>query len=407
MLLTYRFKLMPTRSQYSTLDRLCEDQRQLYNAALQERVDAWKKAKVSISKIDQFKSLTEIRGFSDTYKDVPVALSRWTIAKVADAFTGFFSRLKKGGKAGFPRFRSKGRWKSFGFSEYDGFRVEGERLIFKPFKNGLKLHLHRPLPEHADMRNCTLTKIGRHWFVNLVMSVPVAQQHKHPNTTLGIDVGIEYLLTTSHGVQVDNPRIGVKHARAIRVAQRALARCRKGSNRRRKVREKLARLQRAVARQRSTYLHQVSASLTRTYAFIAVEKLQVKNMTASAKGTVDEPGKNVRQKAGLNRAFLDTSPSTLIDYLTYKAERAGGEVVKVNPHYTSQDCSSCGKQVKKSLSQRTHRCACGAILHRDHNAARNIERRALIACGRAMPPGGANARRRPERRPGNMVCEAA
>ncbi len=387
MFLTYRFKLMPTKSQYATLDRLCEDQRQLYNAALEERVDAWEKAKLSISKIDQFKSLTEIRGFSDTYKDVPVSLSRWTISRVADAFTGFFSRLKKGGKAGFPRFRSKERWKSFGFAEFSGIRLVENKLLFKTFDNGLKMHVHRPIPEGADPKSCTFTKIGRHWFVTIAMDVPVAQEHPFPNTTVGIDVGIEYLLTTSDGVQVDNPRIGVKHARAIRVAQRALARCKKGSNRRRKVREKLARLQRAVARQRSTYLHQVSASLTRTYAFIAVEKLQVKNMTASAKGTVDEPGKNVRQKAGLNRAFLDTSPSRLIGYLTYKAERAGGEVVKVNPHYTSQDCSSCGKQVKKSLSQRTHRCACGAILHRDHNAARNIERRALIACGRAMPPG--------------------
>ncbi len=407
MLLTYRFKLMPTRSQYATLDRLCEDQRQLYNAALQERVDAWKKAEVSISKIDQFKSLTKIREFDEVYATVPAVMSRWTISRVADAFTGFFSRLKKGEKAGFPRFRSYSRWKSFGFAEFNGIRLVGKKLLFKPFENGLKMNVHRPIPEGADPKSCTFTKIGRHWFVTIAMDVPVAQEHPFRNSTVGIDVGIEYLLTTSDGGQIDNPRIGVKHSKAIRVAQRALARCRKGSNRRRKVREKLARLQRAVARQRSTYLHQVSASLTLTYAFIAVEKLQVKNMTASAKGTVDEPGKNVRQKAGLNRAFLDVSPSRLIGYLTYKAERAGGELVKVNPHYTSQDCSSCGHQVKKSLSQRTHRCACGAILHRDHNAARNIERRALIACGRAMPPGGANVRRKPERRPGNMICEAA
>ncbi len=340
MLLTYRFKLKPTRSQYVTLDRLCEDQRQLYNAALQERVDAWKKAQISISKLDQFKSLTEIRGFSDTYRDVPATLSRWTISRVADAFTGFFSRLKKGGKAGFPRFRSYSRWKSFGFAEFNGIRLVGEKLLFKPFDHGLKLHVHRPIPEGADPKTCAFTKIGRHWYVTIAMDVPVAQEHPFPETTVGIDIGIEYLLTTSHGVQIDNPKIGVKHARAVRVAQRALARCKKGSNRRRKVREKLARLQRHVAHSRSTYLHQVSALLTRTYAFIAVEKLQVKNMTASARGTVDEPGKNVRQKAGLNRAFLDVSPSRLIDYLTYKAERAGGEVVKINPHYTSQDCSS-------------------------------------------------------------------
>jgi putative transposase len=239
------------------------------------------------------------------------------------------------------------------------------------------------------------------------MDVPVSQEHPFPDTMVGLDVGIEYLVSTNDGLHVENPKVGKKHAKAVRVAQRALARCRRGSNRRRKVREKLARLQRAVARRRSDYLHQVSAALTRNYAFIAVEKLQVKNMTASAKGTVEEPGKNVRQKAGLNRSMLDASPSRLIDYLTYKAERAGGLLVKVNPHYTSQDCSSCGRRVKKSLSHRTHRCACGTILQRDHNAGRNILKRACEAHGRGMPPGDGNVRHWPERRLGNVVCEAA
>jgi putative transposase len=186
-----------------------------------------------------------------------------------------------------------------------------------------------------------------------------------------------------------------------------LSRCKKGSNRRRKVRDRLALLQRRIANARSSYLHQVSARLAKTYAFIAVEKLQIKNMTGSARGTADEPGTNVRQKSGLNRALLDAALAKLLAYTSYKAERAGGMVVKTEAAYSSQDCSSCDERVPKALSERWHRCSCGTLLHRDHNAAINILKRALSAHGRARPPGDANVGHQPARRLGKMVAEAA
>jgi putative transposase len=224
----------------------------------------------------------------------------------------------------------------------------------------------------------------------MAIDVPVTDTHPVPSTMIGIDVGTEHLATTSDGFHIENIRPRSKREKELRRAQRALARCRRGSKRRKKVREKLALIQRSIANARSTYLHQVSAALTRTYAFIAVEKLQVKNMTRSAKGNAEEPGTNVRQKAGLNRSMLDASISRLIEFLSYKAERAGGMLVKVNPHYTSQDCSSCGKRVPKKLSQRIHRCDCGTVLQRDHNAGLNILYRACDAHGRARPPGDVN-----------------
>lgn len=407
MLLTYRFKLQPTKSQYATLERLCEQQRQLYNAALQERVDAWRKAQVSVTKLDQFKSLTMIRGFDETYSVVAVALSRWSISRVDDAFKGFFSRLKEGVKAGFPRFKPMSRWRSFGFAEWSGIRLKAGMLVFEPFSNGLKVRMHRPIPDGASLKSCTFTRIGRHWFVAIALDVPVTAEHVAPDTVIGIDVGVEHLLSTSDGVHVENVRPRSRREKQLRIAQRALARCRRGSKRRRKVRERLTRLQKVIANARSTYLHQVTAALARDYAFIAVENLQVKNMTRSAKGNADAPGTNVRQKAGLNKAMLDASPSRLIDFLSYKAERAGGMLVKVNPQYTSQDCSSCGLRVAKKLPQRMHQCACGAELHRDHNAGLNILYRALEAHGRARPPGDGNVGRWPVRRLGNMVAEAA
>jgi putative transposase len=407
LLLTYRFKLQPTKAQYVVLDRLCEQQRQLYNAALQERVDAWKKAQVSITKLDQFKSLTQIRSFDETFAAVPVALSRWSIARVDDAFKGFFSRVKKGAKAGFPRFKAMSRWRSFGFAEWNGIRLKGKKLLFAPFASGLKVKMHRPIPDGSSIKSCTFTRISRHWFITMAVEVPVAATHSAPDTMVGIDVGTEHLATTSAGFHIENIRPRTRREKDLRRAQRALARCKRGSTRRRKVRAKLAQVQRSIANIRSTHLHQISAKLAQIYAFIAVEKLQVNNMTRSAKGSAEEPGTNVRQKAGLNRSMLDASCSRLINFLSYKAERAGGMLVKVNPHYTSQDCSSCGRRVPKKLSQRIHRCDCGAVLQRDHNAGLNILYRACDAHGRARPPGDANVGHRSMRCLGNVEAKAA
>ena len=165
MLLTYRYKLQPSRTQHAVLDGLCERQRQLYNAALQERIDAWKKAALSVTKLDQFKSLTEIRSFDDTYASVAVAMSRWSISRVDDAFKGFFGRVKRGDKAGFPRFKAKSRWRSFGFAEWHGIRLRDGRLLFAPFANGLKLNLHRPIPDGASLKSCTFSRGKSRYYV--------------------------------------------------------------------------------------------------------------------------------------------------------------------------------------------------------------------------------------------------
>jgi putative transposase len=407
MILTFRFKLAPTSAQYAALDRLCELQRQLYNAALQERCEAWKKNGLSITKIDQFKSLTQIRSFDESYAAVPAVMSRWSIARVDDAFKGFFNRVKRGDKPGFPRFKARSRWRSFGFVEWSGIRLKDGKLLFAGLVGGLKVGLHRPIPNGSSTKSCTFTKTGRYWFIAMQIDVPAAQVHPNPDCVVGLDVGVEHLVTTSDGLHIPNNRPRSRRERELRVAQRALARCRRGSKRRAKVREKLARIQRRIANARSTYLHQVSAKLAQDYAFIAVEKLNVKNMTGSARGTADDPGTNVRQKAGLNRALLDAAPAKLISYTSYKAERAGGEMVKENAAHSSQDCSSCDERVPKDLKERWHRCRCGLVLHRDHNAAINILNRALVAHGRARPPGGGNVGHRPERRLGNMVAEAA
>ena len=162
-----------------------------------------------------------------------------------------------------------------------------------------------------------------------------------------------------------------------------------------------------LANRRKTQLHQVSAALTRRFGGIAAEELRVANMTATAAGDSVSPGRNVRQKAGLNREILDTSPGVLMAMLKYKAERAGIHFVAVEARNTSQQCSGCGALVQKDLCVRIHRCAhCNLEVHRDVNAARNILKRAVVG------PWSGFAQQRPnglvgDRRSGNLTTNIA
>src|SRR6516162_4397868 len=195
---------------------------------------------------------------------------------------------------------------------------------------------------------------------------------------VGIDWGVERLATLSTGETIANPRFGAEAARGIGKAQRKLARAARGSRRRLKAVTHLARQRRKLTNRRKSYLHQLTAAIAARFGGIAVEDLKVKRLTTSAEGTVERPGKNVRQKAGLNREILDTSPGMMISMLRYKAERAGGRFAVVNARNTSQECSQCGRTVQKDLSVRIHRCAhCKMEVHRDVNAARNVLKRAV------------------------------
>src|SRR6516165_9327342 len=302
------------------------------------------------------------------------------LAANAEAFQAFFRRIRaKRGKAGFPRFKSRHRWRSFGFSEFCGIRLTYGALVFKGMPGRLKVDLHRPLPDHASIRSCTLTKEGRAWRVAL--QIEVADVHtvrREAGNLVGIDWGVERLATLSTGETIANPRFGAEAARGIGKAQRKLARAKRGSRGRLKAVAHLARQRRKLANRRKTHLHQLTAAIAARFGGIAVEDLKVKTMTTSAKGTVEHPGKNVRQKAGLNREILEVSPGMMISMLRYKAERASGRFAVVYARNTSQECSQCGRTVQKDLSVRIHRCAhCKMEVHRDVNAARNVLKRAV------------------------------
>ncbi len=396
MILTYRQKLRPTQAQHRLLDERLERQRQLYNAALQERRDAWRLAKKPITRLDQQKSLTVIRSDDpEGHGTDPVTMGRWTLTRVEDAFTGFFGRVKRGaGKAGFPCFKARSRWRSFGLQEITGLRLDlaRHRIRLKGMDRPIRLCPDRASPEDARLLGVTFTKVGRGWYLALTFDSAgvVAPSHAPLGSAVGCDLGVEALMTLSTGERIANRPPASRREREIRRSRRELARCRKGSNRRHKVKGRLARQLRRVADQRSDWLHKVSASLAKRFALIVLEELKIRNLTRSAAGTVDEPGVKVAQKRGLNREILDAGWRRLTDLIRYKAVKAGGGVLTRDARRSSGECSGCGAYAFNPLSLRWHACACGVSLHRDLNAARVMLARglaAIAATGEALPSG--------------------
>ena len=358
MYLTYQYRLSPSKSQHALLARVLEEQRQLYNAALQERIDAYRRVKLQIGKLDQYRSIKYLREFYTG----PVTCARWTISRVDDAYQAFFKRKKARKSGGFPRYRAFARWRSFGFAEMSGVRLIDGRLHIHGLPP-IDVRLHRPLPEDGVIKSCVVSHDTKGWCVNFQIEIPDRQGPIAP-PAIGIDVGLNTFLATNEGDYVGNPRIGRKAEREMARLNRRLARAQRGSKRREKVCARLARAHARVANARKTFLHQISASLIRRGG-VAVEKLNIKGLA----------------RTRMAKSIHDAAWGRFMSFLRYKAERAGRAYVEVDPRYTTQTCSGCGviPEIKLTLDDRVRDCdECGLSLCRDINAAKNILHRAVV-----------------------------
>ena len=363
MIVSYRFRLLPRTSQHRAFERILESERQLYNAALEERVGAYRNAGKTITYFDQTRGLSEWRRDDPDASQVPVSLQRATLKRLDEAYRGFFRRAKDGGNPGFPRFRGKGRFDSFGFRQFTGITLRNRRLRFKGMPGNLRVHWHRELPTGARIRSCTFKRDPKGWSVSFATEIKEAPL-RGTKRAVGVDLGISTFAALSDGGFIPSLRAARKAERRLRRAQRALARKRRGSGGRRKARLALARCSAAVARQRREHLHQASARLVRDYDVIAVEGLCVKGLARSA----------------LAKDVHDAAWAKFLSMLRYKVAWTGARLIEVDPDNTSQDCSGCGVKVPKELGDRHHDCpVCWLSLDRDLNAARNILNRA--GCG--------------------------
>ena len=364
MILTFRYRLLPSKAQHRALERILESQRQLYNGALEERIGAYRKADKTLTCFDQFKELTEWRRSDPEASHLPLNIQRSTLKRLDEAYRAFFRRVRAGAVPGFPRFRGKGWFKSFGFNEFAGITLKHGRLRFKGMPGSLRVHIHRELPGGC-IRSCAFKRDGEGWIIGFAIDVETADPRTTRNA-VGLDLGISTFAVLSDGGTIPSLRAARGAEKRVSVLRRALDRKKRLSAGRRRARAALARCHAQTARLRREQLHQASARLVREYDAIAIERLNVKGLARSA----------------LAKDVHDASWAIFISMLRYKAEKAGVRLIEVDPQYTTQDCSRCGARVPKSLAARWHDCpACGLSLDRDLNASRNILNRAGVGPG--------------------------
>ncbi|MFE6056017.1 RNA-guided endonuclease InsQ/TnpB family protein [Kitasatospora sp. NPDC056446] len=299
------------------------------------------------------------------------------------------------------RWRSKTRWSpSVRFPA--GSLIAVERLGRKwgraklPKLGWARFRWSRPLG--GEVRAATVTRQGGHWFVSFLVEdgKTTPERHAMPGTAIGVDRGVIVAATTSDGEFRDRRYATIGEMRRLRRLQQQLARCRPDSNRRRTTVAKINVITARARDRRADFCAQTASILATRNAVVVLEDLRIRSMTASAAGTVEQPGRNVRQKAGLNRAIRDKGWHLLELALRNVARTTGTRVVLVNPAYTSQTCRVCGHVDPKSReSQADFQCTtCGHKDHADVNAAKNI----LNAAGHVVSGRGDLAVRRSVKR---------
>lgn len=372
----FRFRLYPTARQADVLGQMLRDHCTMYNAALQERRDAYRSQQHSVRYGDQSAQLKAIRT-DEQYARWSFSSQQQTLKRLDKAFQAFFRRVKRGETPGYPRFKPWQRFDTVTFIHGDGGAYLPNALRVRMQGVGhVKVKQHRPV--RGTIKQFSVTREGRHWYVNVICTDVPAQVRPPTGAVVGIDRGVTHLLAYSDGGFTPNPRHYAAAQDRLAAAQQALARKRRGSARRRKAVARVAAAHRTVRNQRRDTLHKLSRSLVDTYDLIALEDLRVTNMTRSAKGTAESPGTNVAAKAGLNKSILDAGWGVLQDMLIYKAESAGTDVVLVNPRNTSRTCHACGHVSADNRKGEVFLCrACGHSAHADTNAARNILRLGL------------------------------
>jgi putative transposase len=358
----YRYLLRPSRAQAVSLLTTLEMLRELYNASLQERRDAWVKQRRRVSAYDQMRQLVAVRVERPEFSAVHVHLLQDAITMVDRAFAAFFRRCKAHEKPGYPRFKGRGRYRTFTFKDAAhrngaALVAGGQRVRLAGIGN-VRLRLHRPVEGRIKQVSVTLAGDGR-WYVAFVCHQVPAQPMEPTGKDIGIDLGIATFAALSDGTLVENPRPLESARHEIRLAQRRVSRRHRGSGRRRKAVELLARQHVHVEASRRDFHHKLAANLCTRFDHIAIEELNVRGL---ARGM-------------LAKQVADAGWAQFTTILRAKAESAGREVVVVEARGTSQECSSCGAEVRKDLSVRVHRCPCGYTADRDVNAARNVLQR--------------------------------
>ncbi len=354
----FKYKLRPSKTIAARFGATLDICRELYNASLQERRDSYRRTGTGVNFAGQSRQLPEIKVEREDVAGVFSQVLQDVLHRSDKAFAAFFRRVKAGQTPGYPRFKGTYRYNSLTYPQA-GFRLDGDKLHLSKI-GSVRLRLSRPI--EGRIKTCTIKREADGWYVIFAVEPDRSAYYPRTGDDVGVDVGIENLATLSTGEVIENPRHLAKAEARLKTAQRKVSRRKRASRRRRKAVRLLAKQHQKVVRQRADAHHKAALSLVQEFDRIAFEDLNISGLL---------------KNHHLAKAISDVGWNQFIAITTSKAESAGRRVVKVAAQYTSQDCSGCGARVRKSLGVREHRCiACGLVLHRDHNAALNINGRA-------------------------------
>jgi len=370
---TFRYPLEPNRTQAAILSNWIEHCRQLYNASLQQRRDAYRLQRKSLSYMTQTRDLTELRADDPEWREVPVEAERSALRRLGKAFDAFFRRVKAGQKPGFPRFRGRDRFDSF---DLLALAVDGNHVRL-PKLGLVKFHLYREMK--GKILSVTVRRSASRWWISFACDIGAAPEKVPVKTAVGIDLGITTYAVLSNGDEVANPRFFRKGEEVLARRQRSLATKTRGSRSRQRAKILVGKAHEHVRNQRLDFARKLACETFARFDLVAHEDLNIRGMV----------------HGNLAKSIHDASWGMFIEAIRCKAECAGKWAVPVDPRGTSQRCSACGTVVPKTLSEREHACPCGARMSRDLNAAINILN--LGAAGRAAVGSGGPPGRSPSR----------
>ncbi len=365
----YKFRLKTNKDIEAKLNRYCGSARFLWNKSLAMNLERLEN-KQPILWYTELAFWLTLWKRSEEYsflQECPSQVLQQKLRDLERAFKDSFDRsqsLKR-----IPVFKKKGSQDSIRFPQ--GFTIDNRR-IFLP-KIGW-ISFYKSCHIDGRIKNITVTSRGGEWYASIQVEQMIETVKHTSGTEIGIDAGIKCFAAFSDGTMALGVNSFRRHEDALAREQRKLSRKKKGSGNWKKQKRKISKLHHTIANVRSDFLHKLSTEICKNHARVYVEGLNIRGMSSSARGSIQEPGRNIRAKSGLNKSILDQGWYEFKRQLGYKLSWKGGELVEVDYRYTSQTCSCCGHRAKENRpSQAVFKCLyCGHEQNADVNAARNI-----------------------------------
>lgn len=377
----FKFELLPNGEQLHDMRCFAGSCRFVYNKALVVQKENYEEGNKFIGYVEMAKQLTSWRNSTETswLKEAPCHSLQHALKDLEKAYINFFAK-----RTAFPRFKRKDYGDSFRYPDPIQFKLEeANNRIFLPKLGWIRYRNSRKVI--GELRNVTVSRNGRKWFVSIQTQREIKQPITKATTAIGIDMGIARFATMNDGNYIEPLNSFKKHQFKLVKHQRRMSCKVKFSNNWKKEKAKVQRTHTGIANARKDFLHKITTAISKNHALVCIEDLQISNMSKSAAGTNEQPGKMVRQKAGLNRSILDQGWGEFRHQLNYKLEWNGGILFSVPAQNTSRTCPCCEHVSKDNRKSQSHfECVkCGYKNNADVVGAMNILERGLrlLACG--------------------------